>query len=94
MDTFYSTSHNFTLDENEESTTDHLSLKMDRSRQLLREFGNNMTNTSMNASSLSNMTMNQSLGGQSLLRQKQSLFQQQTANSNQSEPLSSLCIIF
>lgn len=88
MDTFYSTSHNFTLDENDESTTDHLSLKMNRSRQLLREFGNNMTNTSLNASRLSNMTMNPS-------RQKQSLFQQQqTAHSNQSEPLSSLWIIF
>lgn len=87
MDTFYSTaSHNFTLDENDESTTDHLSLKMNRSRQLLREFGNNMTNTSMNAS---NVTLNHSLGGQSLIRQKQSLFQQQnTSQSVKSEPIS------
>jgi hypothetical protein len=47
MDTFYSTaSHNFTIDENEEtfSNTDLLSIKMNRSRMLLSEFGNDSTN--------------------------------------------------
>ncbi len=83
MDTLYSTtSHNFTLDENDETTTDNLSHKMNRSRQLLREFGNNMTNTNMN---MSNVSLNQSLG-QSLLRQKPVLFQQQQTTQSQSEP--------
>ena len=47
METFYANSSQFTLDmENDETTSDHLSIKMNRSRMLLSEFGTDTTNRS------------------------------------------------
>ena len=79
MDTFYhsTASHNFTLDENDESC-DNMSLKMNRSRQLLSEFGNDSTNVTLN---LSQTRHSQSHYQQSFI-QKQPKFSQSLLRRN------------
>lgn len=90
MDTFYSVTNqsNFTFDENDEGT-DAFSSKMNRSRMLLSEFGNDSTNLSMGSSPsrFQSTLIKQPKSQQSLLRSKPLV---QTTSSVSNEPSPSI----